>query len=86
MPSEYFCILENLPDNKPQYTLYPSHHFIWLPHAPTIQKVLQKKHLPFCRTIQFLNLSFPYGRCIIKDSFLLTICPITPGICRRMLA
>lgn len=44
----------------------------------------KKKHLPFCRTIQFLNLSFPYGRCIIKDSFLLTIFPIPPGICERM--
>lgn len=41
-------------------------------------------HLPFFRTPQFLNLSFPYGRCIIKDSFLLTIFPIPPGICERM--
>lgn len=60
MPSEYFCILENLPDNKPQYTtLYPSHHFIWLPHAPTIQKVLQKKPFAVLPHHSILKFIFP---------------------------
>lgn len=40
-------------------------------------------HLPFCRTIQFLNLSFPYG-ILLERFFWILIFPIPPGICERM--
>lgn len=40
-------------------------------------------HLPFFRTIQFLNLSFPYG-ILLERFFWILIFPIPPGICERM--
>jgi len=59
MPSEYFCILENLPDNKPQYTTLSKPSFHLAAHAPTIQKVLQKKTFAVLPHHSILKFIFP---------------------------